>query len=48
MNIKPTVHNVVVITAVAVIGILLLRLAARTQLASVPVVGSVVKVAASA
>lgn len=48
MNIKPSVHNVVVIVAIAVIGILALRLAAKSGVANLPVVGQVVKTAASA
>lgn len=48
MNIKPSVHNVVVIVAIAVIGILALRLASKSGLANLPVVGQVVKTAASA
>lgn len=48
MNIKPNVHNAVMIIALAVLGILALRLAAKTQLSNVPVVGAVVKTAATA
>lgn len=48
INLKPSVHNVVLIVAIAVLGILALRMAAKTGLAGVPVVGSVVKTAATA
>jgi uncharacterized membrane protein (DUF4010 family) len=45
---KPSLHNVVLIVAIAVLGILALRMAGKTGLANVPVVGSVVKTAATA
>ena len=48
MNIKPNLHNAVMIVAFAVLGILLLRLAAGTGLSSVPVVGQVLKTASTA
>ena len=48
MNIRPNVHNVVIIIAIAVLGILALRLAAKSQLAQLPVVGQVVRAAATA
>ena len=48
LNIKPNIHNAVMIIAFAVLGILLLRLAAGTALGSVPVVGQVLKTASSA
>lgn len=48
INVKPSVHNVVLIVAIAVLGILLLRMASKTGLANVPVVGSVVRTAATA
>ena len=48
MNIRPNVHNVVVIVAIAVLGILALRLAAKTQAAQLPVVGQVLRTAATA
>jgi hypothetical protein len=48
LNIKPNLHNAVMIVAFAVLGILLMRIAARTQLASVPVVGQILKTASSA
>ena len=48
LNIKPNVHNAVMIVAFAVLGILLLRLAAGTGLGSLPVVGQVLKTASSA
>lgn len=46
--VRPTVHNVVLIVAIAVLGILALRMASKTQLANLPVVGSIVKTAATA
>lgn len=48
MNITPNVHNVVIIVAVAVLGILALRMAAKTAVGNVPVLGQVVKTAATA
>jgi hypothetical protein len=48
VNIKPNVHNAVMIIALAILGILALKWAARTQLANVPVVGQVFKLAATA
>jgi len=48
LNIKPNLHNAVMIVAFAVLGILLLRLAAGTGLSSVPVVGQVLKTASTA
>jgi hypothetical protein len=48
LNIKPNVHNAVMIIAFAVLGILLLRLANGTGLANIPVVGQVLKTASSA
>jgi hypothetical protein len=48
LNIKPNVHNAVMIIAFAVLGILLLRLAAGTGLSNVPVLGQVLKTASSA
>lgn len=48
LNLKLNVHNVVVIGIIAVLFILAMRLAARTAVAGVPVVGDVVKLAASA
>ena len=48
MNIRPNVHNIVVIVAIAVLGILVLRLAAKTQAAQLPVVGQVLRTAATA
>lgn len=48
LNLKPSVHNVVLIIAIAVLGILLLRMASKTGLSKVPVVGSVLKTASTA
>ena len=48
MNLKPSLHNVVLIVGIAVLGILALRMASKTGLANVPVLGSVVKTAATA
>jgi hypothetical protein len=48
LNLKPSVHNVVLIVAIAVLGILALRMASKTGLANVPVVGSVLKTSATA
>jgi hypothetical protein len=48
LNIKPNLHNAVMIVAFAVLGILLLRLASGTGLRNVPVVGQLLKTASSA
>lgn len=39
MNVKPTLHNLIVITLLAAVGGLIAALAARTQLGNVPVLG---------
>jgi hypothetical protein len=48
VNIRLSLHNVLLITAVAVLGILLLRMASKTGLRDVPVVGQVFATAATA
>ena len=48
MNIRLSLHNVLMIVAVAVLGILLLRMASKTALRNVPVVGQVVATGAGA
>jgi hypothetical protein len=48
VTIKPSVHNVVLIVAIAILGILLFRMAAKSGLGGVPVVGSVLKAGATA
>lgn len=48
MNIRANVHNIIMIIGVAVLGFLLLKLGARTQLANVPVVGDALRVASAA
>jgi hypothetical protein len=48
VNMRASVHNFVLVLAMAVIGLLLLKAAARTRLASVPVVGSVLNLASAA
>lgn len=48
MNIKPSLHNVVLIVAIAVLGILALRMASKSGLSGLPVVGSVLKTSATA
>lgn len=48
MNIRLSLHNVLLITLVAILGILALRMAAKTQLGEVPVVGSFLKTGATA
>jgi hypothetical protein len=48
LNIRLSLHNAILITAVAVLGILLLRMASKTALAGVPVVGQVIGTAATA
>lgn len=48
MNIKPSLHNVIMVVAIAVLGILLLRMASKSGLSRVPLVGSVLKTASAA
>jgi hypothetical protein len=48
MNIRLSLHNVLLITAVAVLGILLLRVAAKTGVSNVPVLGQVIRTGATA
>ena len=48
LNIKPNLHNAVMIAAFAVLGILALRLAAGTGLSNIPVVGQLLKTASAA
>lgn len=48
MNIRLSLHNVLLITLVAILGILALRMASKTGLGGLPVVGSFVKTAATA
>lgn len=48
LNIKPNLHNAVVIIAIAVLGILAMRVAAGTFLGQVPVLGQVLKTASAA
>lgn len=42
MNIRLSLHNVLMIVAIAVLGILLLRMASKTGIRNVPVIGQVV------
>lgn len=48
MNIRLSLHNVLLIVSVAVLGILLLRMASKTGLKNVPVLGQVVATGATA
>lgn len=48
MNVKLSLHNVLMIGAIAVLFILALRMASKTRAASLPVVGSVLKTGATA
>jgi hypothetical protein len=48
LNIRLNIHNVVMIGVVAILVILAFRMAAKTQLAGLPIVGNVVRVGASA
>lgn len=45
---RASLHNFVLVAAMAVIALLLLKAAAKTRLNSVPVVGSVLSLAAAA
>lgn len=42
LNIRLSLHNVLMIVAIAVLGILLLRMASKTGIRNVPVIGQVV------
>jgi hypothetical protein len=48
VNVRLSLHNVIMIVAIAILGILALRMASKTGLADVPVVGQVFKTAATA
>lgn len=48
MNIRLSLHNVLLITLVAILGILALRMASKTGIGDLPVVGQVFKTAATA
>lgn len=48
MNVRLSFHNVLMIVAIAVLGILVLRMAAKTGLRNVPVVGQVLATGATA
>lgn len=43
MNVKPTLHNLIVITLLAAVGGLIAAMAARTQLGNVPALGTALK-----
>lgn len=46
MNVKPTLHNLVVITLLAAIGGLIAAVAARTPVGNVPIIGPGLKLIA--
>lgn len=48
LNIRLSLHNVLLITLVAILGILALRMASKTGIGDLPVVGQVFKTAATA
>lgn len=48
MNIRLNAHNVVMIGVVALLVFIAFKMLAKTQVANLPVVGSAVRVAASA
>lgn len=48
MNVRLSLHNVLMIGIIAILFILALRMASKTGLKNVPVVGSVVSTAATA
>jgi hypothetical protein len=48
VNVRLSLHNVLMIVAIAVLGILVLRMAAKTGLRNVPVVGQVLATGATA
>jgi len=48
VNVRLSFHNVLMIVAIAVLGILVLRMAAKTGLRNVPVVGQVLATGATA
>lgn len=48
MNLRANVHNFILVTVIAVLGLLLLKMAARTRLSSTPLVGPILQTAAAA
>jgi hypothetical protein len=48
LNIKPNLHNAAMIIGIAVLGIIAIKLAAKTQLVTVPVLGAAIRFGASA
>lgn len=48
MNVRLSLHNVLLIVAIAVLGILALRMVAKTGVRNVPVLGQVVGLGATA
>jgi hypothetical protein len=48
MNVRLSLHNVIMIGAIAVLFILALRMASKTGLRNVPIVGQVVATGATA
>ena len=48
MNIRLSLHNVILIVAIAALGILALRMVSQTGVANVPVVGQIVRLGATA
>lgn len=48
MNIRLSLHNVLFVVAVAVLGILALRMASKTGVANLPVVGQIVRTGSTA
>ena len=48
MNVRLSLHNVLMIVAIAVLGILVLRMASKTGLRNVPVLGQVLATGATA
>lgn len=47
MQIKPSVHNAIIIGGMAIMVILLFKLAAQTRLGRIPVLGDAIKLGAS-
>ncbi len=48
MNIRANVHNVIMIVGVAILGLLLVKLGARSRAANLPVIGDALRVASAA
>jgi len=48
MNLRANVHNFILVTVIAVLGLLLLKMLARTGISNAPVIGPLLQTAAAA